>query len=228
MPKEETMNRTLRIEIPQCAIGKGLEDDDWTAIDGLNGWQLVQGLYPAWEGTIDLSGYTRDHKTFYPEGGVIQEGPYYGEVGCDGTIVYTVVSTIPIDLENLVYQCSTINGGLGFMNLGFTAAILDLPQQNWETVMFAQSEMLVTNSNISPNSIGICEPITLKQSGSLAPTATDTLYIGKVVVGVSNFSSSTSCVIPASRIVLAGMIGEEPDVEYLMRLKRSVELANQV
>ena len=34
--------------------------------------------------------------------------------------------------------------------------------------------------------------------------------------------------IPASRILLPGKFGTEPDVEYMMRLKRSVELANQV
>ena len=231
MPKkteDENIQRTLRIELPPAALGKGLEEADWTNLDGLNGWQVLLGKYPVWEGTIDLSGYTRDHKTFYPEGAIIQEGPYYAEIGCDGTIFYTVVSTIPIDLENLVYQCSTMNAGLGFLNLAFTAALIDVPQQNWETVMFAQSEMLVTNSNISPNSVGICEPLTVKQSGSMAPTATETLYVAKVVVGVNNFVSSTTCIIPASRIIIPGYIGTEPDVEYMMRLKRSTELANQV
>jgi hypothetical protein len=34
--------------------------------------------------------------------------------------------------------------------------------------------------------------------------------------------------IPASRIILPGTMDEEPELEYMMRLARSVELANQV
>jgi hypothetical protein len=38
----------------------------------------------------------------------------------------------------------------------------------------------------------------------------------------------TKMTIPSSRIVIPGTIKEEPKLEYMMRLKRSYELANQV
>jgi hypothetical protein len=38
----------------------------------------------------------------------------------------------------------------------------------------------------------------------------------------------TALIIPASRVILPGTMGQEPELEYMMRLSRSVELANQV
>jgi len=34
--------------------------------------------------------------------------------------------------------------------------------------------------------------------------------------------------IPASRVILPGTMDQEPELEYMMRLSRSVQLANQV
>ena len=227
MPKDTAVERTLRIEIPNCTVAKGVEEETWTNTEAANGWTMLLDIYPVWQGTIDLSGYSRDYKTFYPEGGLIQHGPYYSEVGCSGTNIFTVVSTTPLNPEGLLFQLSTA-GGPGFINNGFTAALVDIDQQNWETIMFAQSEMMVTNTNISPNDSGICQVLDIQQSGSLTPTATDTLYVTKIVWSIANFVGSVNCTIPSARVILPGMIGEEPEVEYLMRLKRSVELANQV
>ena len=78
----------------------------------------------------------------------------------------------------------------------------------------------------SPNTYGISQPLSSNQSGSLSATAADTLYCMKCVVPFG--ANQLQIYIPASRIVLPGKFGMEPDVEYMMRLKRSVELANQV
>jgi len=39
---------------------------------------------------------------------------------------------------------------------------------------------------------------------------------------------ATGLVLPALRVILDAFTVEEPDLEYMMRLKRSYELANQV
>ena len=226
MPNEDEMERTLRIEIPPCALNK--EGLGWTlGTASQNGWLIQGNLNPYWTGTIDLAGYTRDHKTFYPSGAMIQEGPYYAEPGNDGSIVITLVSTVPLDADVLFAQIVG-NSSPGFLDNAATSAVGPADQQNWETVMFAETDIRVLNSNITPNTDGICQVIESKQSGSLAATASDTLYVLKMVVGLENFATTTSISIPASRVVIPGMVGREPDVEYLMRLKRSVELANQV
>jgi len=222
---EEDMQRTLRIEIPPCGLVK--EGLGWLPGPSQNGWQIDNNINPYWEGTIDLSGYARDFKTFYPEGAMIQEGPYFTEPGNDGTIVMTIVSTVPLDVPTIVVQIVG-NSSPGFLDNTATSGVGPVDQQNWETVMFCETDIRVLNSNITPNSDGVCQVIESKQSGSLAPTAADTLYVLKLLIGLESFSTTTSISIPASRVVIPGRLGQEPDLEYMMRLKRSLELANQV
>jgi len=215
--------RILRIEIPPCFVSKTTEEPEWTALDSLNGWEVVPGtLYLSWSGTIDLSGYARDYKTFYPSGGVVQEGSYSTEINGGGSVVYYVVSSTPLPTPiNLATQLG-VRTGPGFINFfGSTAAA-----QNWTTVLFAQSNLLVSNSNIQPNEFGIQQTMDVRQSGSMSPTAAQVLYVVKMVVPLT--STQDTLGIPASRIILPGTMDQEPELEYMMRLSRSIELANQV
>ena len=229
---EGDRERTLRIEIPPCDVQKAAPDPTWTTVGALNGWEIltVTGSPPGttvyWEGSIDLSGYARDYKTFYPTGGVIQKGPYMAEAGGEGSITYTILSSVPLNAEELYYQL-TADSGPGFLNLNSISALgLGTNQQNWETVIFAESEMNVPNLNISPNTIGIQQPLERHQSGSLSPTAAQVLYCMKMVIPLG--ANNTRMTIPAARVILPGSMNQEPELEYMMRLARSVELANQV
>jgi hypothetical protein len=178
-----------------------------------------------WEGSIDLSGYARDYKTFYPVGGVIQQGAYVAEAGGDGSILYTVVSSVPLNPTEVFWQL-TFGNGPGFINnTAAAAAGVGTDQQNWETVIFAESEVYVPNLNITTTN-GLQQLLHRHQSGSLSPTATETLYVLKMAVPLG--SSQTTLIIPASRVILPGTMDQEPELEYMMRLARSVELANQV
>lgn len=227
---ESTDTRTLKLEIPACSVFKNAPDPTWTNLVGMNGWQFISPgeLNIFWEGTIDLSGYVRDMKTFYPAVGMIQQGPFMAEAGGSGSITYTIVSSIPLNAPEILVQVVTMNGGPGFLNnSGMTLPLtIGSNQQNWETVIFAESQVHVPNTNISPNPFGINQLLSSNQTGSLSPTAVDTLYIMKIVLPLG--AASTSLQIPASRVVLPGKFGIEPDVEYMMRLKRSVELSQQV
>ena len=219
--------RTLRIEIPPAQFGKGTEDPAWTALGSSNGWSTLPGsLGIYWEGSIDLSGYARDYKTFYPAGGVVQEGPYSFEVGGSGSIVYYIVSSVPLDAETISFQLGSALAGPGFINLDFLGPLGFAASQNWESTLFAESQMLVTNQNISPNPFGIQQRLERNQSGSLAPTAAQVLYCMKMVIPLA--VNQTTIGIPASRIILPGSMDQEPELEYMMRLSRSVQLANQV
>jgi len=223
-------DRILRIEIPSCIVAKLAEEDGWTDRTGINGWSIT---FPGstvlhWEGSIDLSGYARDYKTFYPSGGVIQRGPYMAEVGGEGSITYTVISSTPLDPENVFYQLSGI-GGPGFLNWGpYAASNLGTDQQNWNQIIFAESELNVPNINISPNLAGIQQPLESHQSGSLSPTAAQVLYCLKMIFPFSSGVGVTQMSIPAARVILPGTMDQEPELEYMMRLSRSVQLANQV
>ena len=217
-------NRTLRIEIPPCAVtGDGTA---WIDLSSLNGWQQLPlsplALY--WQGSIDLSGYARDYKTFYPSGGVIQEGPYWLAFDGSGQTVITVVSSTPINPETLLTQMIG-NSGPGFIDLNTQSTRTN--QQDWNTVIFCETQVNLINANLPQ--LGICQPITVKQSGSLSPTAAQVLYVVKMVLpGTVASLVGTTLSIPASRVILPGTMDQEPELEYMMRLSRSVELANQV
>ncbi len=214
--------RTLKLEIPGCAFTKNAPDPTWTTTVASNGWQDLPGsLLLFWTGTIDLSGYAREMKTFYPSAAFTQQGSHYAELGNSGTVIYTIVSTIPLNEDEVA--ANFLGGGsqgfLSLMNAG-------QGNQNWETVLFAKSDLMVTNANISPNPDGILQTLSSEQSGSLSPTATDTLYVMKMYFPF--VTNQTTILIPPARVIIPGKFGTEPDVEYMMRLKRSVELSQQV
>jgi hypothetical protein len=220
-------DRTLRIEIPPSAFSKLSEEPEWSVKTAANGWSSIPGyLAVYWKGSIDLSGYARDYKTFYPAGGVIQEGPYSYEQGGSGSIVYYIISSVPLNPEIVYLQVGAALAGPGFINQGFVGAAGASDSQNWETVLFAESQMLVTNQNITPNPFGIQQRLERNQSGSLSPTAGEVLYCMKMIIPLA--TDQTTIGIPASRIILPGTMDQEPELEYMMRLSRSVELANQV
>jgi hypothetical protein len=222
MESEDT--RTLKIEIPPCNLVSA-DGMGWTDLSGLNGWTLLQSNpnMVSWEGTIDLSGYAREMKTFYPLAGIIQEGPYWIAFNGSGQTSTTIISTIPLDADEVALQIG-LNGGPGFLNSQFPGVTIG--QQNWETVLFSETQINLINSTLP--ALGICQPITNKQSGSLSPTASDTLYCMKIVgPWLLDDVIGDSLSIPASRVIIPGKFGIEPDVEYMMRLKRSVELSQQ-
>jgi hypothetical protein len=221
-------DRTLSIEIPSMTVTKLAEEPTWTTLTQANGWTVVEalglpGTVMSWSGTIDLSGYARDYKTFYPAGGIIQQGPYVLESGGGGLVLYTVVATTPLNPENIQWQLA-MNGGPGFLNNPLGG--LGQDQQNPTTIMFAESQLFVPNVNIQPNTFGVQQPLSRNQSGSMEPTASDTLYVVSLYYPLEQ--GMTGAVIPAQRIILPGTMDQEPELEYIMRLSRSVELANQV
>ena len=220
-------DRTLRIEIPPCTVQKEVEEEEWTDLSDASGWQPipVSPLTMYWKGSIDLSGYARDYKTFYPAGGVIQQGPYVAEAGGDGSIHYTIVSSIPLDPTEIFWQLAFGNGPGFINNQVASAAGVGTNQQNWETVVFAESQVYVPNLNIQTTT-GLQQLLERNQSGSLAPTAAQVLYVLKMILPFG--ATQTTLVIPASRVILPGTMDQEPELEYMMRLSRSIELANQV
>mgnify|MGYP000435949924 CR=1 FL=1 len=216
---EATDERTLRLEIPSAGATKLAADPTWTAISPATGW-VQSSSFPltlSWTGTIDLSGYTREMKTFYPSAAFTQRGPSTLSQGGAGIQTYTIISSIPLVPEVVLNQL--ISGGPGFLTFG-------PGNQNWDTVIFAESQTYVVNANITPNPFGILQLLDSHQSSSLSPTASDTLYCLKIVS--PNDAAQTTLLLPASRILLPGKFASEPDVEYMMRLKRSVELSQQV
>lgn len=220
----EDFDRTLRIEIPACYFVKSEPDGPvWTDTTNSNGWVPIAGsLAIGWTGTIDLSGYARQRKTFYPHGGFSQQASSYSAFDGSGQSIFTVVSTVPItpqELANMFLNASA-PGMSGI-------PILPAGQLNYEQVMFCEYQLNLINTTLP--ALGSCQPIERYQIGSFEATAADKLYVVKIVVPATVASATgTTLTVPSCRVVLPGRMGSEPDLEYMMRLSRSVQLANQV
>jgi hypothetical protein len=216
----EDMERILRIEIPSCYVSTK-DPEAWDDFELANGWSNISNVM-YWQGSIDLSGYAMERKTFYPVTAFTQEaGPYIAFGGSGQTIMY-LVSSIPTDVNDLLTQI-VYSSAPGFIQ----PSAADVSQDEWTTTLFGQLDLNLINTNLP--ALGLCQPILTRQFGSLAPTAADKLYVTKVVIpGTIAGEVGDSLGIPSSRIVIPGTIKEEPKLEYMMRLKRSYELANQV
>ena len=100
-------------------------------------------------------------------------------------------------------------------------------QQNWTTLLFGQTNTYMINSTLP--ALGVCQTINSESYGSLSPTASDKLYVYKVVLpGTVSGRIGNSLSVASSRLIIPGSMMQEPKLEYMMRLKRSYELANQV
>ena len=217
------MERILRMEIPSCAVaGRGGSGEPWDDFTNSNGWSSISDTVMYWQGSIDLSGYALKRKTFYPLTAFVQEATSPVSFGGSGQLTTYVVSSVPTDITTLVTQISFASGP-GFIQAGAAG----VTQDDWTTVLFGQSDTYLINSTLP--ALGLTQLVSSRQFGSLSPTAADKLYVTKIVFPSTLAGDiGTSMVIPSSRIVIPGTIKEEPKLEYMMRLKRSYEIANQV
>ena len=217
---EEELERILRVEIPPCFV-QATERTSYDVLD-LNGWRNL-GNVLLWDGSIDLSGYALDRKTFYPSTAIYQQAYPYINFGGSSVSEMVLVTSIPISDNDLVGYIS------GLTAPGFTQddTFGGDRQQDWTTVLFGQTNVYMINSTLP--ALGLTQLITSNKYGSLSPSAADKLYIYKLCIpGTVSGEIGDSLSISSSRVIIPGSMMQEPKLEYMMRPKRSYELANQV
>jgi len=246
MATDENFDRTLTVEIPPSYWDVDPSNGDLSypvpaaVIGGYSGGWTIDGNAARYETTIDLSGYERQDLTFFPYASFLQEGGFWIYTNGAGCYTLDVLSSIPIDYDTLyglmVGQCSP-----GFIPLSFSPTY-PINTQNPDTVMHSQFRTQSRNIQFPGNFFLDTE---LEAFGSsLEPTAADKLYFYRVVILLQDADPSpgdpsatppippgepygTDLLIPAGRLKIPGKMMKEPDLEYMMRLKRSYELANQ-
>ena len=216
---EEDMQRTLVAEFPEFQV-----TDDRTA-------RTVQGFYTPvgtnvylFETSIDLSGYAMMQKTFYPYSSFEQRnGAYIGTFTnttgrtCNDAII---ISSVPLDLTG------TNPNNLAARLPGFTPSSDDDAYRLTRDVLIHQSQRLFAFDQTTASTVSsIYRLVNSNNASSLEPTAADKLYCYRLVF-IAGEDGTLS--VPAARVMLPGTISSEPTTEYLMRLKRSYELANQL
>ena len=197
--------------------------DNLTGVwSNLNGWRQLTGNILVHETNIDLSGYAMESLTFFPDGVGLQDPGIYaflpGEIssGFQGLVVLDIVTSVPMDTQTVM--TTMLNDITGPAMIGSL--------YEYETILYGMYRFFSPNTNITfPNYQSL---VRSQRFDSGEPTAADTLYCYRIVGMVTlDLDGSSIVQIPAARQILSGAMGDEPDLVYIQRLKRSYELANQ-
>ena len=163
---------------------------------------------------FDMSGYVSEHKTLFISGATIQEAfapiDFSGAVG-DSMVVADIMSNKPLSDNEAAFVISYGNlagpDALTFdqtIYMRLRQFVVDLDTEAW-------GSMILVNDN---------------QMGSLEATASDRVYNTRIVSLSSPFTGNRTDVSGA-RYLMKAELKEEPEYEYLMRLKRSYELQQE-
>ena len=166
------------------------------------------------EQDIDLAGLAIDDKTIFPVGITTQEAYFptiSGGAPGDQVWIYDLVTSIP--LLDIDWAYVYLNGA------GFPGGVLNFEHVQYQRVR--RYSLDLDTAQAIPLKVGD------EQSGSLAPSASDTLYSYRLVILYNLSGTAIGTSTPTSRILIRADVKEEPEYEYLMRLKRSYELQNE-
>ena len=214
----ESRERRLAAMHPSCLSTY----DPITGWATLNGWQVVPGVDNVLfhETQIDLSGYAMDSLTFFPTSlGLQDPGVYLFQPGAPSTNsaieVLDIVTSVPMDIAT-INSVANFNVGPGMLGSLY----------EFETIIFGSYRFFTENTVIPFPNYQQLERSQRFDSGE--PTAADKLYCYRVVTTSVGLDETSNISIPAARQLIAGVMGEEKELVYMQRLKRSYELANQV
>jgi len=206
--------KTLTKELPALAVDK--VGPLYTLQAGIYGWeQTASGAQTFVARTyFDLAGLAMDDKTLFFEAAGIQEAlnPATSPAAAgNGAIVVDILSNKPLTNDEAV--ASIIFGNM----IGEPSANLTFDQ----TIYMRHRTFNTDLDNVAG---GYMITLVDNQLGSMSPTASDRVYVTRMV----SFGGADGAynVYPV-RYLLRASAKEEPEFEYLMRLKRSYELQNE-
>ena len=228
------MDRILTVDHP--SFGLALSGGAYTQFP--SGFKEINPQVYVHETTIDLGGYTRQEDlTVYFRNSFEQMGGTDAlfwntyDPSIDSITEVNIVSSVPFTDNQLqlalVYQP-------GFTPFQSPVATLDYGNFDRTHIIHGSYRLYFANSVIGSTAFGAAglatlEPLKENIFSSLEPTAADTLYCYRVfAVPDPTRSGITQIAMPPMRVLMSITTEKEPTLSYMMRLKRSYELANQV
>jgi len=234
MVKEETTTRaltgprTLTEMIPGMHANYDVPSEVWqpTAQGSYHSgaiadaWQVI-GSTPssvAFETAMDISGYELSDLTLYPLFiGLQDPGVYSVSYATSGRMmILDIVSQERLDLLTTIDEALYFNAmpGMSPTNIDFTQ------------ILSGQFRLAVGNTVLADQSL--MQTVQTGDFGSASPTTVRKLWLYRIIIPLGTFTPEAVLKIPASRFVIRANIVKESDLSYLMRQKRSYELAAQV
>lgn len=168
---------------------------------------------------LDLTGMTVQEQVFYPESFNIQRGPINyvvpGNQGQGAIIEVHLVTTCPFDFKRTYFQ------GLTFEQLSMLPGLLGSSISHQQVVC---GEWTTYTSSVSQLPGIECYPSSSGRFGSMTPIANDKLYYYRMLFASNVEVNATAYGISAARLELFGQVARPEDLDYVMTLKRNVDL----
>jgi len=245
------MDRILNVEFP----GLYLQDDEITAggawefqPDAESDYTPINGFNNQYwfnEAKLDLSGYTLDDLTVYFRNSFEQRASAVdmnwkvddplNPLKAYAAIFFetTILSSVPITSAQLARMVLSAPGFIvppqfaGLSGNFNRTHIIHGTTINWGVDTSFGADSLTTIG------AALGRVVDSQDFSSLEPTAAENIYCYRVIYLPLAYDRTRErgldrVSIPPKRVILNCMIDEEPQLEYMMRLKRSYELANQV
>jgi hypothetical protein len=188
-----------------------------TVFPDANGWKnhtLTNAI--SFESYIDMSGLTLDDLTFVPQGVELQDPGRYILIGSP---------TIDLEVLDIISQERLTLADIDAQLLLGNVPGMSETKEDFTQIIFGQYRVLLLN-NTSDN-IELLTTIDGGGFSSQEATAADKLWCYRIARVNGAKTVGTEFRIPASRFVMVGTTVEEKELTYMMRLKRSFELATQ-
>lgn len=165
---------------------------------------------------FDLAGLSMREKTLFFQSATVQQlgNPTIvsGAAG-DGALIFDIMTSSPMTADKLT----------GFNNNGNFAGITTAVTSGltFDQTIYARRREYVVSVDLAAS--GSMQLVSDDQLGSMNPTASDRVYSYRMVI-VALAGTNKDVTVLGSRHILSASAIEEPEFEYLMRLKRSYDL----
>ena len=207
--------RVMGKTLGYCDIQCGSVEPFPATVSGEN-WEILENVATptyANRSYYDMSGYNMSSLTAFFQAVDIQEVfTPFGSAAC--RVVDLVTTEYLTDAELIAaYQYTTGDGDLP----GFPKSTYDMEQ-----VVYGRTRTFTSNSAFGD--------ITLQGStmwGTCAASTADKLHITRLVMVLNSAAPDQTVHVPACNYVTGVIISEEAELPFLMRQKRSYEIATQ-
>ena len=205
--------RTMSQEIPYYK-GYFRGSDGW---EGHNGWFTSPNAGAGkqalmYETYFDLGGYELDDLTLIPVSGILQDPGAYtsDDTNTPVMLILDIISQERLDID-------LITTALGVENVPG----MPTTSQDWNNITFGQYRLMMNTAEF--NETGTKTWLVAKQNdfGSGSPCTVHKLWVYRYILFKVNEDKVLT--VPASRMILNGVVIKEPEHEYLMSLRRNYQ-----
>ena len=217
--KEVVKVKVMQKEHGYVVITLGGAPNQYSITDSVSNW--TQPFPPAGffasSTYFDLAGLSQREKTLFFKGATVQQlgnpSMTSGAAG-DACVIFDIMTSSPMtDAELTGFSANGNFSGLtGAATSGLT----------FDQTIYARRREYVVSVDLA--AWGALQLVSDDQLGSMNPTASDRVYSYRLI-SVAAAGTSKTITVLGSRQILSAEAREEPEFEYLMRLKRSYELA---